>query len=374
MATRSNIIIEDDLGSKKILYHHFDGSPKGVGAELQMYLRHLPDDIDNPENLSDFICLQSNEYIPRNYSNDDIDYLYTINTSARTLHCKDVISGADDLLYRYSPIIGTKETPKRLLIQTKLSQLEEEYGIRILLAIEAGSRAWGFSSPDSDWDIRFIYIHRPQWYLTVEPGRDTLERSFEEEKLDLAGWDLRKGLSLFRQTKPSLLEWLHSPIIYRQDVRFVDALQALEPPSFNPIKAMHHYLSIARGHNEKYLQRGGFTLKRFLYYLRGLLACIWIEQRLCTPPVRFTALVEATVSDPAIREAIDKLLTLKRESKEHDQSAVAPELIDFTAGLMQYYQGLLPSFRPPLPQADITPKLDKLLFKYLIAFGKNYKI
>lgn len=374
MATRSNIIIEDDLGNKKILYHHYDGYPKGVGAELQMYLRHLTDDIDDPENLSDFICLQSKEYIPRNSINTDIDYLYTINTSTQTLHCKEIISGANELLCRYSPIIGTKDTPKRLLIQTKLSQLEEEYGICILLAVEAGSRAWGFSSPDSDWDIRFIYIHRPQWYLTVEPGRDTLERSFEEEKLDLAGWDLRKALSLFRQTNPSLLEWLHSPIIYRQDVRFVDALQALEPLSFNPIKAMHHYLSIARGHNEKYLQRDGFTLKRFLYYLRGLLACIWIEQRLSAPPVRFTALVEATVSDPIIREAIGKLLALKRESKEHDQSAVAPELIDFTERLMQNYGERFLMFRPPLPQTDITPKLDKLLFKYLIAFGKSYKI
>lgn len=374
MATRSNIIIEDDLGNKKILYHHFDGYPKGVGAELQMYLSHLTDDIDDPENLSDFICLQSKEYVPRNYTNDDIDYLYTINTSARTLNCKEIISGANELLCRYSPIIGTKDTPKRLLIQTKLSQLEEEYGIRILLAVEAGSRAWGFSSPDSDWDIRFIYIHRPQWYLTVEPGRDTLERSFEEEKLDLAGWDLRKALSLFRQTNPSLLEWLHSPIIYRQDVRFVDALQALEPLSFNPIKAMHHYINIMRCLYEEHIQSEGYNLRDYLYYLRSLLASIWIVTHQSTPSVRFTDLVEGTVSDPIIREAIGKLLALKRESKEHDQSAVAPELIDFTERLMQNYGERFLLFRPPLPQADITPKLDKLLFKYLIAFGKSYKI
>lgn len=371
MATRSNIIIKDAEGLKAIIYHHFNGSPKGVGAELQMFLRHITDDENNPTNLAEFICAQDKEYIPRNIINDDIDYLYTINTETKTLHYQDIIDGKPEYLCRYSPIIGTKEAAAKNLIRAKLSQLEEEYDIRILLAVEAGSRAWGFSSPDSDWDVRFIYIHRPEWYLKIDPAQDTIERNFGEETLDFAGWDLRKSLGLFKKTNPSLLEWLHSPIIYRQDARFIDTLQKLESLAFNPIKAMHHYLSIARGHDEKYLQRDGFTLKRFLYYLRGLLACVWIEKNLSTPPVRFDELVVATVSDASIQESIYKLLSLKRESKEHNQSEVALELIEHSAALMQYYQTLLPYFHPHLPQTDITPKLDKLLFKYLIAFGKQ---
>ena len=103
MATRSNIIIKDAEGLKAIIYHHFNGSPKGVGAELQMFLRHITDDENNPTNLAEFICAQDKEYIPRNIINDDIDYLYTINTETKTLHYQDIIDGKPEFLCRYSP-------------------------------------------------------------------------------------------------------------------------------------------------------------------------------------------------------------------------------------------------------------------------------
>ena len=374
MATRANIVIKDRDGVEVVLYHHFDGYPEGVGEELKMFLRHLTDECCDAEHLATYICLQDRAYSLSEGIHGDIDYLYTIDMGGGTLHCRDCNSGAETLMCRFEPIAGTMEAARRLLIQTRLGLLEAEYDIRILLAVEAGSRAWGFSSPDSDWDVRFIYVHRPQWYLRVEPGRDSIERTFEEEALDFAGWDLRKALSLSRKTNPSLLEWLHSPIIYRQDVRFVDAMWHLERQSFNPIKAIHHYFSIARGHDEKYLQRDGFTLKRFLYYLRGLLSCVWIERKMCTPPVRFGELTAATVADAVVLEAIEGLLKLKRESKEHDKSVVAPILIEFTEGLRRYYESMLPVFRPELPpRTDISAQMDRLLFDCAMKFGAQRK-
>jgi len=381
MSTRANILITDAQGNESILYHHHDGYPEGVGRELQRILRHITDEIEAPESLVSFITLQDPNYEPTEGIHGDIDYLYTINTSTHELYYeKAVWEGAGihfsvekHPLCTYQPIIGTKDAPQRMLIQSYLSLIEEEHNIRILYAVESGSRAWGFSSPGSDFDVRFIYVHKPDWYFKVEPQKDVIERNIPEFNLDIVGWELRKTLSLFRKTNPSLLEWLHSPIIYTQRVDFIDAMWQLEPHLFNPIKAMHHYLSIAKGHDEHYLQKNGFTLKRFLYYLRGLLACVWIEKHLSAPPVLFEELIKATISEDNVLSEINHLLTLKRQSKEHDKSAVSPILINFTHDLMEHYQQLLPTFRPPLPTENVTHLLDRLLYSQSVRFGNAKK-
>jgi predicted nucleotidyltransferase len=83
----------------------------------------------------------------------------------------------------------------------------------VLLAVESGSRAWGFSSKDSDYDARFIYLRRPEAYLSIRAPRDVIERRIVDE-VDVNGWDLRKALGLLMKSNPPLLEWLQCPIIY----------------------------------------------------------------------------------------------------------------------------------------------------------------
>ncbi len=98
-------------------------------------------------------------------------------------------------------------------IKIQLKKIEREHKVKILYAIESGSRVWGFASQDSDFDVRFIYVHHKDWYLSIESKRDVIEMPLEGD-LDINGWDLTKALGLFRKSNPPLYEWLQSPIVY----------------------------------------------------------------------------------------------------------------------------------------------------------------
>jgi len=115
----------------------------------------------------------------------------------------------------------------RLEIERRLNAIESDYGVKVLLACESGSRAWGFASDDSDYDVRFIYIQPTSWYLTVdlEDRRDVIETPIEGV-WDINGWELRKALKLFSKSNPPLLEWLQSTINDAGNRAFSRSLQA----------------------------------------------------------------------------------------------------------------------------------------------------
>ena len=150
-------------------------------------------------------------------------------------------------------------------ILSHLKDVEQQYDIKVLYAVESGSRAWGFHSEESDWDVRFIYVHKLNWYLKVNEGRDVIEE-INDDNVDLVGWDLRKTLRLLQKSNPSLMEWLNSPIIYYADDEFLSQMKILETRYFNPIKIMYHYESLYIKHDKRYLQNAAYPLKRFLYY------------------------------------------------------------------------------------------------------------
>jgi uncharacterized protein len=203
-------------------------------------------------------------------------------------------------------------------IKQELSRLERELNIKILYACESGSRAWGFASEDSDYDVRFIYIHQQNWYLSIEAKRDVIERSLEYD-LDISGWDLRKALMLFRKSNPPLLEWLQSPIVYKKDGTFVEALRKLIPIYYAPPSCMYHYLSMAQGNFREYLKGDSVWLKKYFYVLRPVLACLWIEQRQDPPPIEFEALVEGMISSPDLKREISTLIERKKRGLELDK-------------------------------------------------------
>ena len=132
----------------------------------------------------------------------------------------------------------------RQRVLQELNRIEREHSVRILLAVESGSRAWGFASPDSDYDVRFVYAHERDFYLSVFENRDVIEEMLPD-RLDINGWDLRKSLRLFSKCNLALNEWLGSPIVYLEVPRFRDRLVRMIPRYFNPIGAMHHYRSMA---------------------------------------------------------------------------------------------------------------------------------
>lgn len=212
-------------------------------------------------------------------------------------------------------------------ILAALNRVEIDYGVRVLYAVESGSRAWGFASADSDYDVRFLYVHSVEWYLSVHEGRDVIEEMLPGD-LDLSGWDLRKALRLLGKSNPPLLEWLWSPIVYREDAAFVSEVRRVAADGWSPRHCLHHYLSMARGNFRTYLQGERVRAKKYLYVLRPLLACRWIERRGELPPVEFDALV-AEEKDSQLVGAIEELLRLKKFGAELDDLPREPVLHAF---------------------------------------------
>jgi predicted nucleotidyltransferase len=213
-------------------------------------------------------------------------------------------------------------------IQEQLSRMETLHDVRILLAVESGSRAWGFESPNSDWDVRFLYAPRLPWYLRVNSPRDVIELPISGD-LDINGWELRKALGLMQKCNPVLLEWLDSPIIYRQDEAVMGQFRKLAREFFAPTACWHHYHSMAKGNNREYLQSKTVRLKKYLYVLRPLLCCQWIEQGRGPAPMLFHVLVDELVKDAELRRAIDELLEKKRGAEELAEGPRIPALSYF---------------------------------------------
>jgi len=180
----------------------------------------------------------------------------------------------------------------RQQIVEELSKIEQEEEVRILYACESGSRAWGFPSKDSDYDVRFIYVRPESWYLSIFEKRDVIEHPISG-MLDINGWDLKKALNLFRKSNPPLLEWLQSPIVYREIPDVTEQIRMISPLTFSPRSCIYHYLHMAKGNYREYLQGEQVKVKKYFYVLRPILACFWIEKRGTMPPIEFERLADA---------------------------------------------------------------------------------
>lgn len=219
-------------------------------------------------------------------------------------------------------------------IQNRLATIERERGVKVLFACESGSRAWGFASPDSDYDVRFIYTGPASSYLTVHPARDVIEEPVNAE-LDVSGWDLRKALGLLAKSNPPLLEWLDSPIVYRQDAVFTERFRELAKDWFNARACRHHYLNMARNNHREHMRGDTVKLKKYLYILRPVLACRWLERELGPVPMRLETMLDALVEDTSLRAAVDRLLALKRTTPELGEGPAIPEISQFLAEEIQ---------------------------------------
>lgn len=205
----------------------------------------------------------------------------------------------------------------RAEIGRRLDLIESDFNVKILLACESGSRAWGFASPDSDFDVRFIYLRPKAWYLAVdlEEKRDVIETPIEGV-WDVNGWDLRKALRLYRKSNPPLLEWLQSPIVYRERSMAATRLRALLETFYSPVACTYHYLHMARTNYRGYLQSDTVRTKKYFYVLRPLLGCRWLQGGLGAVPMEFEKLVEGTDVPSAVKEEIALLLEKKRSEGE----------------------------------------------------------
>lgn len=223
------------------------------------------------------------------------------------------------------------------LITEKLRNIEKEYGIKILYAVESGSRAWGFASKDSDYDVRFIYIHDRNWYLSIDPKRDVVEIPLENN-LDINGWDFIKALSLFRKSNPPLYEWLQSPIVYVRPHPSILKLRKFIPDFFSPKACLMHYLSMADNNYKDYVSKPEIKLKKYFYVLRPIFACTWIKKFESMPPTEFDRLMGAQKLTLEFKQTIKDLLENKKAGLEQDLKPRIKLIDDYVNEKILYFK------------------------------------
>ena len=207
-------------------------------------------------------------------------------------------------------------------ILKSLLKIEKDFNVKILYAVESGSRAWEFPSKDSDYDVRFIYVHKVEDYLTIDhmgigKKRDVIELPIND-LLDITGWELTKALRLFRKSNPPLLEWLCSGIVYYQAYSTIDQMKELSKNIFAPNSCLYHFLNMASNNFREYLQGDQVRIKKYFYVLRPVLAARWIEKYNEFPPLEFPKLLEDILPNGELKNQIQILLKRKISGEEFD--------------------------------------------------------
>lgn len=218
----------------------------------------------------------------------------------------------------------------RAQILSELSRIETRHHVDLLFAVESGSRAWGFPSPDSDYDVRFVYAHRQEWYLSLTPERDVIEVPIPGD-LDINGWDIRKALNLLLKPNPVLLEWLSSPVRYLWQEDICGELTSLAKEIGHSTACRHHYLNLGA---EQYRRHIGdaevVNYKKYFYALRPALVLRWLRARPgASPPMNLQALVTGIELEPDLTVRISELLDLKAKAKETGSGPRIREIDEF---------------------------------------------
>ena len=257
----------------------------------------------------------------------------------------------------------------RTEILNRLRRAEAEHGVHILFAVESGSRAWGFSSPDSDYDVRFVYLHEPLWYQSVdlEERRDVIEYPIVDE-IDLNGWDARKALRLFWKSNPAFVEWIQSPIVYLEQDDFRQRAVEAIPTIYRPEKGIYHYRSMAKTNYRGYLQESMVRLKKYFYVMRPLLAARWINRTQAAPPIELSKLMAELDGEHGVLAAVNTLLEKKRMTAELGLADSVPELNAFIEAELNRPVEPAPE-KPRSP--DVVALLNEIFHKSLSGFAAN---
>ncbi|MFP7487298.1 nucleotidyltransferase domain-containing protein [Priestia filamentosa] len=250
---------------------------------------------------------------------------------------------------------------KNIVLDT-LKKIERDYNVKVLYACESGSRVWGFPSKDSDYDVRFIYVHHPEDYLVIDPmgvgtRRDVIELPINDE-LDVSGWELTKALKLFRKGNAPLLEWLNSDIVYYEKFSTIQQMRDLIKDIFAPTSAIYHYLNMARNNFREFIQGEEVKIKKYFYVLRPVLACRWIEQYNEFPPLHFELLLDKVIPQGELKREIFVLLERKKAGDELDLEPRINAINEFLEAQIAHLNAYAKSlkFNPDNP----TDRLNKI--------------
>ena len=245
-------------------------------------------------------------------------------------------------------------------ILKELDNIEQTHDIKIIYACESGSRAWGFASKDSDYDVRFVYGHPHDWCLSIAEKKDVIEIPVNKE-LDISGWDIRKSLRLLRKSNSPLLEWLSSPIVYKNVEAATNLLYVLSKRAFLPESSCHHYLSMARSSIEKLENEQHVKIKLYLYAARTILCCKWIIERMNQQPMQIQDLLKSYLPTGKIRNYIDKLMNLKGNDLESTKIERSSHFEDYLNEELKLLNAKIPKNPEKIPIKDFDSVFKDIL-------------
>ena len=231
-----------------------------------------------------------------------------------------------------------KESVRDLILE-KIKEIEEKEHVRVLHVIESGSRAWGFASPDSDYDVRFIYVRDRNFYLSLKDNKDFIDWELNEV-LDINGWDLKKALQHFHKSNATLFEWSNSPVVYYTTDEWKQLYEEVASKYFACKSPMYHYYGTANKNYHEYLMEDMVMYKKYFYVLRPILACKWIEEKKCPPPVLFDELFSSVLEND-MKAAVEELLAKKVKMSESDKAPKVEKINQYIEEKLAYYKELL---------------------------------
>lgn len=237
-------------------------------------------------------------------------------------------------------------------ISDELAAIEKSQNVKILHCVESGSRAWGFASPDSDYDVRFIYVRPKEFYLRLDQTRDVIMWQLDDT-LDISGWDVQKALTLLHKSNPTLFEWNASPIVYKTTDEWQKIADVIDR-YFVAKSGLYHYLNTAKSNYREYLKGDVVLLKKYFYVLRPLLACKWILSEGTPPPTEFSVLMEKYL-DAEIKPDVEKLLDMKMNTPEITEGKRLDRVNDYLDRTMTEIENILEALPP-----DATQNWDEL--------------
>ncbi len=225
------------------------------------------------------------------------------------------------------------------LVLAKIKEIEQEEHVKVLHVVESGSRAWGFASPDSDYDVRFIYVRDENFYLSLRARKDFIDWELNDV-LDINGWDLKKALQHFHKSNVTLFEWSNSPIVYYTTDEWQKLYTQVAKNYFSCKSALYHYYGTANKNYHEYLLDDMVKYKKYFYVLRPILACKWIEEKKCPPPVLFDDL-RFSVLEADMQDAVSELLAKKVKMSEADKAPRIEKINGYIEEKLGYYKGLV---------------------------------
>jgi uncharacterized protein len=240
----------------------------------------------------------------------------------------------------------------------RLDAITRKHGVRILLAAESGSRAWGFHSPDSDFDARFIYVRREDEYLALSQPRDVIETPIEG-LFDVNGWDLSKALRLMMKGNSVVHEWLASPHVYIAAPRFIAALTPVAQAWRSKFADAHHYHGLLATQRGRFIAgRDEVNLKKYFYAVRPAIALQWLRERADPPPMDLPSLLAGVRLPAEVAEALEELRRAKRASSEVGTGPPIPALDAYIEEQAQW--GMVAKGRMPAPDSHLIERSNAL--------------